>query len=354
MVPVVREVFNIALEKRNLNKREVKRLVGNLHNHPRHLKALVNYMKEKQIAVQFEDNTIKWDEFTEFYGRLFDELVGISARDELGTAAANVPCFPLDEVRLIDERIQVSHLSKQDRQTNDLTRLHQILGTIFQSRDLGNIHDQTNFPGRDVEMLDEGKPGIIKVLFLSANPLDTSRLRLDQESRAIDVALRRSEFRDTFDIEQHWAVRVSDMQELLLRHKPDIVHFSGHGSTSSEIVLEDASGNSRPVSVRALSQLFSVLKDNIRCVVLNACYSEKQAQAIAQSIDCVIGMSKAIGDDAAISFAAAFYQALGFGRDFRTAFELGRIQIDLEGLDEQDVPKLLAERTSPGEIVLSK
>ncbi len=182
---------------------------------------------------------------------------------------------------------------------------------------------------------------IIKILFLAANPSDTTRLRLDKESRAIDRALRQSEFRDKFNIEQHWAVSVTDLQELLLRHKPDIVHFSGHGSSASEIILEDNYGNSNPVSVRALSQLFSILKDHIRCVVLNACYSEPQAQAIAQHIESVVGMSKAITDQAAISFATAFYQALGYGRDVKTAFNLGCVQIDLENLDEQDTPKLL-------------
>jgi len=191
----------------------------------------------------------------------------------------------------------------------------------------------------------------IKILCLAANPSDTARLRLDKEARAIDEALRLSEFREGFDIKQHWAVRVADLEGCLLRHKPDIVHFSGHGSKSSEIILEDSSGNRHPVSVRALSRLFSVLKDNIRCVVLNTCYSEQQAVAIAGSIDCVIGMSKGVGDSAAISFAAAFYQALGFGRDVKTAFDLGCIQVDLESLDEQDVPKLLAVRRDPKEIV---
>jgi hypothetical protein len=191
----------------------------------------------------------------------------------------------------------------------------------------------------------------IEILFLSANPSDTTRLKLGEESRAIDQALRQAEFRDKFDIKQHWAVRIADLQGFLLRHKPDIVHFSGHGSESSEIILEDNSGNSQPVSVRALSTLFSVLKDNIRCVVLNACYSEPQAQAIAEHIDCVIGMSEAIGDAAAISFASAFYQALGFGRDLKTAFDLGCVQIDLESLDEQDVPKLLCKKCDPKEIV---
>ncbi|RLC82101.1 MAG: hypothetical protein DRJ03_19460 [Chloroflexi bacterium] len=191
---------------------------------------------------------------------------------------------------------------------------------------------------------------MVTILFLAANPVDTISLRLDEELRAIDRKLRQSEFRDIFELEQQWAVRVSDLQEFLLRHKPHIVHFSGHGSQSSEIVFQDDSGYGRPVSVRALSSLFSTLKDNIRCVVLNACYSENQAQVIAQHIECVVGMSRAITDPAAISFASSFYQALGFGRSIKTAFELGCGQIDIEGLSEQDTPKLLTLRSDPRNI----
>jgi tetratricopeptide (TPR) repeat protein len=61
-------------------------------------------------------------------------------------------------------------------------------------------------------------------------------------------------------------------------------------------------------------------------------------------------MSKAIGDKAAIHFAAAFYRALGYGRDVQTAFELGTTQIDLEGIHEKDTPKLLAFRQKPNEV----
>jgi hypothetical protein len=194
---------------------------------------------------------------------------------------------------------------------------------------------------------------LIKILFLAANPVDRHHLRLEAEMRDIDLALQQIVFRDRFNITSHGAVRAADLQGYLLRHKPDIVHFSGHGDPSSEIVLEDSSGKSHPVSVRALSKLFSVLKDNVRCVVLNACYSEQQAKAIAEHIDCVIGMSEAIGDEAAISFAIAFYQALGYGKSVKTAFDSGRNQIDLENLGEQDTPKLLALNDDPKTVVFA-
>ena len=188
---------------------------------------------------------------------------------------------------------------------------------------------------------------MIKILFLAANPSDTTRLRLDEENRAIDQVLRQAEFRDKFEIHQHWAVRVTEIQSFLLRYKPDIVHFSGHGSNSGEIVLEEDNGKAHPISVRAIEQLFSILKDNVRCVILNACFSELQAASIAKHIDCVIGMSKSISDKAAISFAASFYQALGYGKDVKTAFDLGVLQIDMENLGEQDIPKLLSIKSDP-------
>jgi len=191
----------------------------------------------------------------------------------------------------------------------------------------------------------------VKILVLATNPDKTEPLRLDAEVRGIDQALQQSRFRDKFELEQQWAVRVSDLQRLLLRYKPDIVHFSGHGSESSEIILEDSEGNSKPVPASALSRLFSLFKDNIQCVVLNACYSEAQAEAIAQHINCVVGMSGAIGDDAAISFSEAFYGALGDGKDIKTAFELGCNQINLEDLDDQDTPKLKSVKGKTEEMV---
>jgi CHAT domain len=182
---------------------------------------------------------------------------------------------------------------------------------------------------------------MIKILFATANPKNSVSLRLDEEIRSIDERLRLANYRDRFGIDQCRALRVNDLQGCLLRYDPHIVHFSGHGTKASEIELEDVNGNSQPVPAKALSDLFRTLKGKIRCVVLNACYSEKQARAIAEHIDCVVGMSDAIGDSAAISFASGFYQALGYGKDIKTAFELGCNEINLQNLGDEDLPKLI-------------
>ncbi|SRR6266404_1621694 len=181
----------------------------------------------------------------------------------------------------------------------------------------------------------------IKVLFVAANPLDSDRLKLDEEIRAISSKIRASEHRDLLQLQAVWAVRPDDLLQALNEHRPDIVHFSGHGTASGEIVLLDDNGAAKPVSATAMTALFRTLKDNIHVVVLNACYSRSQAEAITDVIDCSIGMNTAIGDEAAIVFAASFYRALGFGRSLQDAFDQGRTALLLEGIPEADTPELL-------------
>jgi HEAT repeats/CHAT domain len=190
-----------------------------------------------------------------------------------------------------------------------------------------------------------------RILFLSANPKDTPRARLDEEIRTIEGRIRLAEMRHLFDVKHECALRTKDFQRSLLEHRPEIVHFAGTGNSSGEIVLEDESGKSRAVSVRAISRLFSILKgdDNIKCVLMNACYSQIQARAIARYIDCVIGWSGPVSANAAICFAAAFYQALGFGRTLKTAFQLADCQLAIENLVKHARPVLFCKSmtTSP-------
>jgi len=180
----------------------------------------------------------------------------------------------------------------------------------------------------------------VKILFLAANPVDvTTRLRIDEEIREIGQKIRIGTHQ--LELVSEWAVRAGDVQAALLRHQPDVVHFSGHCSPSSGIILEDEVGNRKVVGKKALADLFEILKDNVRVVVLNACYAKDQAQALASTIDFTIGMSAAIEDRVAIIFAAHFYQSLAFGRSVEEAFKLAVNQLNLEGIDVSPVPELL-------------
>lgn len=183
----------------------------------------------------------------------------------------------------------------------------------------------------------------IKILVLTANPSNTGSdpLRLDAEVRRIEEALQRSRYRDRFQITTKLAVRTTDLRRALLDHRPQIVHFSGHGMGEQGLVLENDAGKVQLVSAEALAGLFGIFETGtIECILLNACYSEVQATTIYQFVDCVIGMNQPIGDRSAVQFAEAFYDALGAGSDYEEAYKIGCSAIALEGSSEYSTPVL--------------
>jgi hypothetical protein len=68
------------------------------------------------------------------------------------------------------------------------------------------------------------------ILFVAANPRDTTRLAIDREARSIHVELKRSGYRDRFDFVTRWAPEPLDLLRELRELKPTVVHFSGHGA----------------------------------------------------------------------------------------------------------------------------
>lgn len=177
------------------------------------------------------------------------------------------------------------------------------------------------------------------ILILAANPKNTSRLRLEKEIREIDEGLRRANKREQFKLEMKLAVRQQDFYRAMLDTQPQIVHFCGHGEGEDGILLEDETGTTAFVKADMLASQFKLFaKKGVECVVFNACYSEIQAEAISQHVNYVIGMNHAIGDEAAIDFAKAFYDALAAGEDVEFAFELGCSL--LIGLQENQTPVL--------------
>lgn len=186
------------------------------------------------------------------------------------------------------------------------------------------------------------KPSKCTILVLAANPHHD--LRLDHEVKKIDDSLLKAKYRDQFQLEQSWATSIDDLRSALMRYNPQIVHFCGHGKGDDGLVLEN---NSKPelISSDALSSMFALLKDQVECVVLNVCYSEIQAQAIAEHIPYVIGMKKAIGDKAAIEFSKLFYQALGSGRGFNFAFKWGADALNSHHIPEHLTPIIKSSQT---------
>ena len=108
-----------------------------------------------------------------------------------------------------------------------------------------------------------------------------------------------------------------DLRRALLDHGPEVVHFCGHGLDSAGIEFEDDAGQVREIDGESLARLFGLVADTVKCVLLNACYTESQADPLSRYIDYVAGTKGAIRGPAASKFAAAFYGALGGRRRLR-------------------------------------
>jgi hypothetical protein len=183
------------------------------------------------------------------------------------------------------------------------------------------------------------------ILFLSANPNGTDELDLIKECNIINQKIRASaNGRELFKLEQRHDISIDHLIEELLNYDPKILHFSGHGSEKSALIFtNENTGQSEEVPPDALANLFKVLSNKIDVVFLNACYSEKQAKAIAEHINCVVGMSNAIYDTTAIEFASMFYLSLGFKRSIKESFDLAAAQIGMLSLPGPAVPQLIVK-----------
>ena len=180
-----------------------------------------------------------------------------------------------------------------------------------------------------------------RILFLSANPINTLQLRLGEEIREIENELKKTKFRDNFRLFSKHALRPKDLIESLIDIKPNIVHFSGHGAAEDGIILENDYGKPHLLSSDTLEDLLEIFKDNIEIVILNACFSEIQAKAISKYISYVIGIKNAVKDKAAIKFSCIFYYSLGTGEGVEKAFQIASSAVKAFNIPGNHMPVLI-------------
>jgi hypothetical protein len=194
------------------------------------------------------------------------------------------------------------------------------------------------------------------ILFLASNPSGTTRLALDEECAAIERELLMTPGRDAFDFRSKWAVSVDEIMRCLNEWQPMIIHFSGHGSGGAGLRVHDdphqrshrrdveAEGGTgiclqdNYVTGRALAKMIASAAPSARVLVLNACSSDDVAEALRESIDCVVSMRGVVGDDAARSFAVGFYRALGNCRSVDNAVAQAIATLAAKQLPDEHLP----------------
>lgn len=208
-----------------------------------------------------------------------------------------------------------------------------------QAKLMANLSSTVKDHSQEIKRLKE-LPKTITVLFLASNPRDQGQLGLDIEVRSIDEQISKARHRDSVKLESRWAVRPGDILHHLNTCEPTIVHFSGHGSDDDELVLMNNNDETKLVSLEAIVQAMSVANDNLRLVFFNTCSSFNQASSVTQHIECAIGMTQSITDEAAQYFSAQFYSSISFGHSVQKSFDQAKAALMLEGIDEAETPML--------------
>lgn len=181
-----------------------------------------------------------------------------------------------------------------------------------------------------------------KLLILSSNP--RKDLNLDREVSDLVTVIQRV---GTFEIGLGLGCRPDDLIQLFTEHRPQIVHFCGHGAAEQGLVFQDESGRETFVSTEVISRLFETFAREVHCAVLNACDSEQQAIAIVQHIDYVVGMSQPILDKAAYYFATGFYQGLANGNSIEQSYQLGCLAIQIWSETQQQSNPMTYRKFEP-------
>jgi tetratricopeptide (TPR) repeat protein len=158
----------------------------------------------------------------------------------------------------------------------------------------------------------------MKIMFVSAMPKGSPYLQeASDEINEIDTGIFHG-----YDVSNSNEFITKQYQHItrenftfILKFKPDILHFTGHGEETG-IVFDDGT----PISPQQLESMFA--DQNIKLLFLNSCHSSTQIEVLRKlpNIKSIIGIKKEISELEAKSFATLFYAQFMIERDVPKAF----------------------------------
>ncbi len=174
------------------------------------------------------------------------------------------------------------------------------------------------------------------ILFLGANPRDQDFLDIVKDAETIEGYTDKRTSQYLF--EKEFYVTTSKVFESIRRHKPRIVHFSGHGNDDCLIIHKEFGEDSDYIQNKDFVTLISKT-ESVKGVVLNCCCSKNLAEMlfVIKHIEFVVGTKKNIEDPSGISFSKGFYRYLTLERKtFQEAFDEAILTIIAEKKSDRD------------------
>ncbi|HFA51959.1 MAG TPA: hypothetical protein ENJ95_23325 [Bacteroidetes bacterium] len=210
-----------------------------------------------------------------------------------------------------------------------------------------------------------------KVIICESNPLGQN-LFSNVEIREIEEII----FNNTsnLDLIIKMGLNINYFIDSINQHQAQIIHFTafanilnhnrfcassagspllglgaGEGKCTKPIMVQYNEGiyfhdqSDKPVQIGNDSFLkyFEMIDKGVECLFFNTFISENLAKNISLENIFVVGFNDIVNSYAAIEFATGFYKAIGYGKDYLTAYDIGR-QTLLNGVHKDIVLKLYA------------
>jgi tetratricopeptide (TPR) repeat protein len=177
--------------------------------------------------------------------------------------------------------------------------------------------------------------GPLRVVFLTAAPRGQAELFFEREEDAMLTATARA----GRNVQVVFAElgTVDELDELVTRVEPHVVHLSGHGKVVDGVgsfAFEDERGNLDFVPAPELVRKVFRGVDSVRCVLVNGCETAQAAvvglcqSLTASGVPIALGWSAPVADDLATDFTAAFYGQLASGAPVARAAAAARGRIE--------------------------
>lgn len=179
------------------------------------------------------------------------------------------------------------------------------------------------------------KGGPKTILVVSANPSDTNLLMVRKEVDQIRAIFREND---------HFIVRLleyasrNDLITKIQQDRPQILHFSGHGSKEGIYLLEERSENHALLPTETLADIVQ-LNRSIEFVFLNSCFGMAQLRELRRNgIPEMIGMPMEIEDDIALAYSKEFYQRIANGLTYEEAYLSNQQRDFMDNLPDKRKP----------------
>jgi hypothetical protein len=195
----------------------------------------------------------------------------------------------------------------------------------------------TSVPGDQIEP----KPGPLRILVVSAQPVGYGQLSIEEETEVIRRGFVSLVNGGLAQIEILPRATISAVHGYLSTGKYNVLHFIGHGAFDQNtqqgtLVFEDERGIASPLDERSAREL--LCGRGLDLVFLNACqtstaspsdFNKGMAQAlVAHGIPALVANQYSVLDVSATSFAQFFYWGLAHGMTLGMAAREARIAVN--------------------------